>query len=99
MGEHVIASIPAGRHVLLVARLHVGAGSRAAGRSVADFQAGTEGRVLSLTAGGERHWCPPGEEPLPAGEELTVVVTRQGLAEALAEVEASQRVEPAGSPE
>jgi Trk K+ transport system NAD-binding subunit len=99
VGEHVIASIPAGRRVLLVARLHVGAGSRAAGRGVADFEAGTERRVLSLTVGGQRHWCPPGDTLLPAGEELTVVVTRQGLAEALAQVEASQRVEPAGSPE
>jgi Trk K+ transport system NAD-binding subunit len=99
VGEHVIASIPAGRRVLLVARLHVGAGSRAAGRGVAEFEAGTERRVLSLTVGGERHWCPPGGTLLPAGEELTVVVTRQGLGEALAQVEAAHRVEPAGSPE
>jgi Trk K+ transport system NAD-binding subunit len=90
VGEHVIASIPAGRRVLLVARLRVGSGSRAAGETVAAFEQAIHGRVLTVVAGGEQRWCPAGDTPLVPEEDLTVVVTRQGLAEALAYFEASE---------
>ena len=90
VGEHVIASIPPGRRVLLVARLRVGRGSRAAGETVAAFEQAIHGRVLTVVAGGEQRWCPAGDTPLVPDEDLTVVVTRQGLAEALAYIEASE---------
>ena len=99
VGEHVIASIPAGRKVLLVARLHVGGGSRAAGGCVEAFEAAIQGRVLALTVDGVRRWCPAPGTHMTSGEEVTAVVTRQGLAEALAQVEASDRVRPAGAAE
>lgn len=98
VGEHVIASIPAGRRVLLVARLHVGGGAQAAGGSVASFEATIHGRVLTLAAGGQRRWGPAGETPLATGEELTVVVTRHGLAEALSQAEAPEKAEPGAIP-
>jgi Trk K+ transport system NAD-binding subunit len=90
VGEHVIASIPAGRRVLLVARLRVGNGSRAADETVAAFEQAIQGRVLTVAAGGEQRWCPAGDTPLVPDEDLTVVVTRQGFAEALAYIEASE---------
>jgi len=97
VGEHVIASIPAGRRVLLVARLRVGEGSQAAGGTVAVFEAATQGRVLALSEGGQQHWCPADDTTLVVGEDLTAVVTRQGLAEALALIEASERAAPEGA--
>ncbi|HEV8649194.1 MAG TPA: NAD-binding protein [Actinomycetes bacterium] len=96
VGEHVIASIPAGRRVLLVARLRVGDGSQAAGVTVAGFEEATRGRVLALAEGGQQRWCPAGDTSLIAGEELTVVVTRQGLAEALSHIEAPEKAAPEG---
>jgi Trk K+ transport system NAD-binding subunit len=99
VGEQVIASIPAGRRVLLVARLHVGSGAQAAGGSVASFEATTHGRVLTLTEGGLQRWCPAGDTPLATDAELTVVVTRQGLAEALSQVEGPEKVGARGSPD
>jgi Trk K+ transport system NAD-binding subunit len=90
VGEHVIASIPAGRRVLLVARLRVGNGSRAADETVAALEQAIQGRVLTVAAGGEQRWCPAGDTRLVPDEDLTVVVTRQGLAEALAYIEASE---------
>ena len=94
MGEHVIASVPAGRRVLLVARLRVGEGSRASGGTVGAVEQAIDGRVLAVSGGGEQRWCPAPGVPLAAGEDLTVVVTRQGLAEALAHVEAPLQARP-----
>jgi Trk K+ transport system NAD-binding subunit len=87
---------PAGRRVLLVARLRVGDGSQAAGVTVAGFEEATQGRVLALAEGGQQRWCPAGDTSLIAGEELTVVVTRQGLAEALSHIEAPEKAAPEG---
>jgi Trk K+ transport system NAD-binding subunit len=89
VGEQVIATVSAGRRVLLVARLRVGDGSRAAAGTVVGFEEATAGRVLALSDGGRHRWCPPADTALVAGEELTVVLTRHGLAEALSHVEPS----------
>ncbi len=98
VGEQVIATVPAGRRVLLVARLRVGEGSRAAGATVAGIEEAIKGRVLALSEAGEQQWRPPPDSRLGAGEELTVVVTRQGLAEALSHVEAPQEAQPEAAP-
>lgn len=48
-------------------------------------------RVLALSAGGVQRWCPTGDSPLAVGTGLTVVVTRQGLAETLSQVEPPEK--------
>ena len=57
---------------------------------MAAFEQAIQGRVLTVAAGGDQRWCPAGDTPLVPDEDLTVVVTRQGLAEALAYIEASE---------
>jgi len=43
------------------------------------------------------HWRSPLDTPLAAGGELTVLATRQGLAEALSQVERSDRPSAQGA--
>jgi Trk K+ transport system NAD-binding subunit len=83
-GRRVIATIPAGPRVLIVAQVRVPPGSWAAGKTIAGLESSAEGRVLLLTNDGTQHWRPAKETTLAAGEELVMVVTRRGLAEALA---------------
>lgn len=87
-GRLVIATISAGPRVLIVAQVGVEPGSWAEGKTIAGLESSAEGRVLLLSNGGTQHWRPAKDTPLAAGQELVVVVTRRGLAEALACTEA-----------
>lgn len=84
----MLATISVGLPVLLVARVEVDAGCKAEGRTIADLESATHSRTLLLTSDGRQRWCPPGETLLQAGQELVVVVTRNGLAAVLASTEA-----------
>ena len=82
-GRRVIASIPAGPRVLIIAQVPIEPGSWADGKTMAGLESSAEGRVLLLADDGKQYWRPAAETPLAAGQELTVVVTRRGLAEIL----------------
>src|SRR5206468_2901587 len=94
-GKRVIATIPTGPRVLMVAEVPIEPGSWADGKTIASLEASAEGRVLLLgdANGGKPCWRPPAETPLSAGQELTVVVTRRGLAEVLARARTVVRTE------
>lgn len=67
----------------MIAAAPIAAGSPAAGGTVAGVEARVEGRVLLLTSGGRQRWCPAGNTPLAAGQELIVIATRRGLTQLL----------------
>jgi Trk K+ transport system NAD-binding subunit len=70
--------------VMVLARTRVEAGSQAEGRPITDLEDGTETRVLVLTSDDHRTWRPPRDTVLIAGQELTIVATRRGYAQAVA---------------
>ncbi|MEV0715457.1 NAD-binding protein [Asanoa sp. NPDC050611] len=78
--RQVVATIPVGRHALLVTIVVVVKGSALEGKPVrlADQPRGV--RVIALLKAGQRpRWAPPGDTVLGAGDELTVVARRAGL--------------------
>jgi Trk K+ transport system NAD-binding subunit len=82
-GRRVIATIPTGPRVLMVAQVPIEPDSWADGETIAGLESSAEGRVLLLADDGKQRWRPAAETLLAAGQELTVVVTRRGLAEIL----------------
>nr|WP_163567441.1 NAD-binding protein [Fodinicola feengrottensis] len=83
MGRQVLAAIPAGRRVLLVAAVPIGARSSLDGASLSTVDSGRV-RIFGLRTGNaEPVWQPPGESRLVAGQVLFVVATRAGLAKIL----------------
>ncbi|GAA1880513.1 NAD-binding protein [Asanoa iriomotensis] len=78
--RQVVATIPIGRHALLVTVVVVAKGSALDGQPVgaADLTRGV--RVIALLKSGLRpRWSPPAETVLGPGDELTVVARRAGL--------------------
>jgi Trk K+ transport system NAD-binding subunit len=84
VGQHVISTVPVGVGVLVLARTRDEAGSQAEGHPIAILEDGTETRVLVLTSGDQPTWRPPWDTVLAAGQELTIIATRRGYAQAIA---------------
>ncbi|GGM33274.1 NAD-binding protein [Dactylosporangium sucinum] len=85
--REVIGTIPVDRRVLLLAEVPVIAASELDGRPVAVAQDVGEVRVLSVTTeeGRQTVWAPPATYVLRADDLLTVVTTRTGLGNLLAQ--------------
>ena len=78
--RQVVATIPVGRHALLVTIVVVAKGSALAGQPVraADQTRGV--RVMALLQAGQRpRWSPAPDTVLGPGDELTVIARRAGL--------------------
>jgi Trk K+ transport system NAD-binding subunit len=83
MGREVLAAVPSGRRVLLVADVPVGPRSIAAGAAVSVIDEPGAARVLGLVRGGVTEWSPAPGAPVADGDRVIVVATRAGLAETL----------------
>jgi Trk K+ transport system NAD-binding subunit len=82
MDHDVLATIPVGRRVLLIAEVAVAAGSEFDGGTVAAAHVPGSSCVIAVYAGPEPRpsWSPPGRHRIRAGNRLVVVATRAGLA-------------------
>ncbi len=84
MGRQVLAAIPAGRRVLLVAAVPVGAGSDLDGAALSTVDAAGRLRVFGVrTEEGGVVWQPELAHRLVGGQTVFVVATRAGLAKVL----------------
>ncbi|MFG1889548.1 NAD-binding protein [Micromonospora sp. NPDC049051] len=76
----VIATIPVGRHALLVTEVSVAAGSALDGRPIAAVGRTESVRLLAHARAGQRlDWAPDARLVIVAGDRLTVVARRAGL--------------------
>ncbi|MEU6022217.1 TrkA family potassium uptake protein [Micromonospora sp. NPDC047134] len=76
----VIATIPVGRHALLVTEVAVAAGSALDGRPLAAVGKAGSVRLLAHARPGQRYdWSPDHRLVIVAGDRLTVVARRSGL--------------------
>jgi Trk K+ transport system NAD-binding subunit len=97
MLEHqVLRTIPAGRHVLLIADVVVGPGAELAGRRVRDVYDGSDVRLIALRrrGGPEVDWGPRPGDALSPGDRMVVAATRAGLGRVLARCRPAQRPGP-----
>jgi len=84
VGHKVIATIPAGNRVLIVAQETIEPGSWAEGRSISELSGAFEGRILLVERKSEPpKWCPSPDYRLAPGDEIALVATRKGLVEAV----------------
>jgi Trk K+ transport system NAD-binding subunit len=85
MGRDVIAAVPAGRRVLLIAEVPVSpqSAAAAAGATVSLVDEPGAIRVLGHVRDGVTTWQPDGHVRVRAGDRLVVVTTRAGLADTL----------------
>ncbi|GIF48947.1 Trk K+ transport system NAD-binding subunit [Asanoa ferruginea] len=93
--RQVVATIPVGRHALLVTIVVVAKGSALDGQPVraADHPRGA--RVIALLKAGQRPgWSPPPDTLLGPGDELTVVARRAGLSALIKQASPPQVVVP-----
>jgi Trk K+ transport system NAD-binding subunit len=88
MGREVLAVVPSGRRVLLVADVPVSAGSVVHGEPVGNAEEPGEIRVLGHVRDGAICWLPHADQRVTAGDRLIVATTRTGLARALRLAEA-----------
>jgi Trk K+ transport system NAD-binding subunit len=92
MHHDVLATIPVGRRVLLIAEVPVAGGSPLAGQRLEQINVEGLARVFAL----QRHGSdrlelpPPAAHPLAGGDRLVVVATRGGLSTLLARAEPPQ---------
>ncbi|MEU6078266.1 NAD-binding protein [Micromonospora sp. NPDC047074] len=94
----VIATIPVGRHALLVTEVSVAAGSSLDGRPLAAVGRAESVRLLGHTRAGQRlDWAPDPRLVIVAGDRLTVVARRAGLNALLREA-APPPPEPSATP-
>jgi Trk K+ transport system NAD-binding subunit len=94
--RQVVATIPIGRHALLVTIVVVAKGSELDGQpvSTADQRHGV--RVIALLKTGQRpRWSPPPDTPLGPGDELTVAARRAGLSSLIKRATPPPSVRPA----
>ncbi|RKN38923.1 potassium channel protein [Micromonospora endolithica] len=98
----VLATIPVGRHALLVTEVPVAAGSALDGRALAVVDRPESVRLLAHARAGQRYdWSPDHRLVVVAGDRLTVVARRAGLNALLREAAPPQPaapVPPAGAP-
>ncbi|MFC4146561.1 NAD-binding protein [Micromonospora mangrovi] len=94
----VIATIPVGRHALLVTEVPVVAGSALDGRPLAAVSRPGEVRLLAYARAGQKtDWTADPRMMISAGDRLTVVARRAGLSALLRET-TPVPPEPAGAP-
>ncbi|MCI4063039.1 NAD-binding protein [Micromonospora sp. R77] len=95
----VIATIPVGRHALLVTEVPVVAGSALDGRPLAAVNRPGEVRLLAYTRAGQKaDWTADPRMMISAGDRLTVVARRAGLSALLRETSPAPPPAPAGTP-
>ncbi|SFC63718.1 Trk K+ transport system, NAD-binding component [Micromonospora sediminimaris] len=95
----VIATIPVGRHALLVTEVPVAAGSDLDGRTLATVGRAGSVRLLAHARAGQRlDWSPDPRMVIVAGDRLTVVARRAGLNALLREVAPPEPAAPSGTP-
>lgn len=95
----VIATIPVGRHALLVTEVPVVAGSALDGRPLAAVARPGEVRLLGHTRNGQKtDWTADPRMVISAGDRLTVVARRAGLSALLRETAPPPEPAPAGAP-
>ncbi|MFU8874882.1 NAD-binding protein [Micromonospora sp. SL4-19] len=94
----VIATIPVGRHALLVTEVPVVAGSPLDGRPLAAVARPGEVRLLAHTRAGQTDWSVDRRMVIQAGDRLTVVARRAGLTALLRETTPAPPPEPTGMP-
>jgi Trk K+ transport system NAD-binding subunit len=95
----VIATIPVGRHALLVTEVPVAAGSPLDGRPLATVARPGEVRLLAHTRAGQKtDWSTDPRMVIQAGDRLTVVARRVGLSALLRETTPAPSPAPAGPP-
>jgi Trk K+ transport system NAD-binding subunit len=93
VGHKVVATIPVGDRVLIVAEETIETGSWAEGRSVGELEGVFEGRVLLVERAGEAQiWCPPPDYSLASGDEIALIAPRKGLVEAVRMTSTEYRV-------
>jgi Trk K+ transport system NAD-binding subunit len=93
VGHKVIATIPVGNKVLIVAEETVERGSRAEGSSISELEGAFEGRVLLVERNGAtQQWRPKPDNSLAPGDDIALVATRKGLVEAVRITSAEYRV-------
>ncbi|MEH1015272.1 NAD-binding protein [Micromonospora sp. CPCC 206060] len=82
LNRAVIATIPVGRHVLVVAEVPVAAGSALDGRPLAAVAESDGVRLIGHTQVGQKRldWAPDPRMVINAGDRLTVVSRRAGVA-------------------
>ena len=83
VGREVVAAVPCGRRVLLVAEVPVGAGSATANAPLSSLDATGLVRVFGHVRDGDTVWQPPLDRVALPGDSLLVVATRAGLARTL----------------
>lgn len=88
--RHVLATIPVGRRVLLLAEVAVMPGAAWDGELVASLDQPERLRVLGLQRDGDvpLEMPPPPDHRIAGGDRLVVVATRRGFAHAMAQVRA-----------
>jgi Trk K+ transport system NAD-binding subunit len=81
MERQVIATIPVGRTVMLIADVPIAQGSAMEGRPLSDANRAGESRVLAVRRRGGRHfdWEPQDGYLLVRGDRLIVLATRAGI--------------------
>jgi len=87
MLEHqVLRTIPVGRHVLLVAEVHLSPGADLIGHRVGDVHRAGQARVIGLQRRGLAtvDWAPDDDYSLESADRLFVLATRAGLGRVLA---------------
>lgn len=84
LGREVLAAIPVGRRVLLVAEVCVSTGSALDGVELSTVDSVGQVRVFGMRTGDSPpRWQPPADSTVVAGSTLYVVATRSGLARIL----------------
>jgi Trk K+ transport system NAD-binding subunit len=97
MLEHqVLRTIPVGRHVLLVAEIHLSSGAELDGHQLREVHKAGEARVIALQRRGMTlDWSPADDYRLAPQDRLFVLATRAGLGRVLAR---SRPAPPRGRP-
>lgn len=79
LGRRVIATIPVGPRVLVVAQVPIEADAPLDGATVAAAERVADCRILAVSEGEQVHWNPAPEEPLRVGRSAIVVGSRRNL--------------------
>ncbi|MGN9810558.1 NAD-binding protein [Micromonospora sp. BQ11] len=94
----VLATIPVGRHALLVTEVPVAAGSALDGRALAAVDRPESVRLLAHARAGQKYdWSPDRRLVIVAGDRLTVVARRAGLNALLREAAPPEPPPPPGA--
>jgi Trk K+ transport system NAD-binding subunit len=100
LDRHMIATIPVGRHALLVTEIVVQEASPLAGRPLRSAEEGNRVRVIGLTPHGAAmmSWSPDPAHRLRPGDRITVVARRVGVRSLAGRAAAPPAAPPPGVP-